>query len=103
VLRKRSGPLEGELGGDLSPAVAYVAEDHPIRHLHILHHDLVEDVLAGEQLDRGDRHAGGREVQYQLAEAGVSIPLFWGGEGPCCDLAGEKLPYLGAELLCRVG
>src|SRR5215211_2114903 len=37
------------------------------------------------------------ELGRILAEPGVTAR----GEGPRRDLAGEKLPYLGAEFLCR--
>ena len=66
--------LERELGGDLLPARALVADQRFVRQLDVVEEDLGEVAVAGEVLDRPDRDAGRLQVDRAAATGRAAGP-----------------------------
>ena len=77
VLHEALGPgaFEGELAGDLQPAVALVADQAALGDEGVVEGDLVPVVAAGEVDDRPDGDARRLEVDQELAQPLVAVAV----------------------------
>ena len=86
-------PLVGQLRGDLLPALAEGADDHPVGDEAVAQDHLVEVVLAGEQPDRPDLDARALQIDDDLAQAEVAVIA----EGLAADQRDHRVGEVGAR------